>query len=110
MLLALRLWINSPYRGMIRILGDAEGVLSGIVRLAAKSPQVNLIALEAALILAPTGRQLEALHLWSEDNGVADDLSRVAQGVPIPWFLESIHRARPVWDSPSDWHSLGKTS
>ena len=31
MLIALRLWIDAPFRGPIRILGDAEGVLAGMV-------------------------------------------------------------------------------
>ena len=65
------------------------------------------MALEAALILAPRGRQLDALHLWSEENGAADDLSRVAQGVAVSSFLDRVPRLSPVWDSKSDWYILG---
>ena len=107
MLIALRLWIDAPCRRPIRILGDAEGVLAGMDKFTARAPLVNLMALEAALILAPRGRRLDVLHMWSEDHGAADDLSRVAQGVAVPTFLDRVLRLSPVWDSKFDWYILG---
>ena len=107
LLIALRLWIDVPYRGPIRILGDAEGVLAGMVKFTARAPLVNVMALEAPLILAPRGRQSDALHVWSEDNGAADDLSRVAQEISTPRFLDKVPRQSPRWDSRADWYILG---
>ena len=51
-------WIDALYGGPIRILEDAEGVLAGMVNFVARAPLANVMALEAARILAPRGRQL----------------------------------------------------
>eukprot|EP00972_Heterocapsa_arctica_P107256 15800043-Heterocapsa_arctica.AAC.1 len=76
LLLALRQWADGPQRGPVRILGDALGMLAGMTKFSAKSQVVNAIAREAALILAPLGRELASMHIWSEENGLADALSR----------------------------------
>ena len=49
-----------------------------------KDPIINSICMEIALLFAPNGAELEAVHLWSEVNDVADDLSRLAEGAPLP--------------------------
>eukprot|EP00972_Heterocapsa_arctica_P008731 1280339-Heterocapsa_arctica.AAC.1 len=59
-----------------------------MTKFSAKSQVVNAIAREAALILAPLGRELASMHIWSEEYGLADALSRVPAGAPVPLVLE----------------------
>ena len=49
-------------------MGDALGMLFGAVRLKSKDSGINLTFMEAALLVAPHGRTMEAMHLWSEEN------------------------------------------
>ena len=72
------------------MVGDASGALASLVSLSARSPTLNLIAQEAALHLAPLGLELAGVHVWSEENVWADDLSRLAEGAAIPHALADV--------------------
>ena len=67
-------------QGRIAILGDALGILYDVVKFRARDTVLNNIAGEIALILAPTGNDLRAAHLWTQRNVVCDGLSRLGRG------------------------------
>jgi hypothetical protein len=75
-------------------------------RFSAKSPVVNAMAREAALILAPLGRELSAIHIWSEENVMADALSREAAGARTPSALAAASRVCLAQRGPSTWQTL----
>ena len=52
-LLAVPTWVTADTRGRVVLVGDALGVMFGVVTLSAKSEVVNKIAMELALHLAP---------------------------------------------------------
>ena len=54
------------------------------VRFKSKDAIINLMCMEMALLFAPVGAELEAVHLWSEHNDLADALSRRQEGAPLP--------------------------
>ena len=90
------------------MFGDAEGIMKSMVTFSSRSPAVNAIAREAALIVAPLGLELAAFHVWSELNEWADALSRVAEGAAIPeWFL-AVERIYPSVDFQRTWSLLGR--
>eukprot|EP00971_Amphidinium_carterae_P041297 810744-Amphidinium_carterae.1 len=62
LLLALRAWVKFPWSGPILVVGDALGVLAAFVQMSAKSTGINAMAREAALLMAPLGRELGAVH------------------------------------------------
>lgn len=66
---------------------------------AAKAPLLNAVTKEVALHLAVHFASLEALHLWSEQNGWADALSR---GL-LP---EELAHLPKVEKSPELWHEM----
>ena len=77
-LIAVKLWVGNV-AGPIVVAGDAEGVLCDLVQLRGRSTEINEIAKEVALHLAPQGRDLAGLHLWGERNTIADQLSRIQE-------------------------------
>ena len=79
-LLAIRHFVTSKSRGRIILVGDALGVWYGLVRMKARTPKVN----EIALHLAPLGHELVGIHVWSEVNVVADALSRIGSHTAVP--------------------------
>ena len=87
-------------------LGDALGMLHGAVKFKSKDPGINLMFMELALIFAPKGATLEAVHLWSEENELADALSRLGEGAELPADLTKVTRT-PC--SLVGWKVLGKT-
>jgi hypothetical protein len=54
------------------------------VRFKSADPFINLLCMELALLFAPHGSELEAVHLWSENNHIADALSRLHEGAALP--------------------------
>ena len=99
-LIALRLSLGPSSCGRVAVFGDAEGIMKSMITFSSRSPQVNAIAREAALMVAPLGIELAAFHIWSEENDWADALSRVAEGATIPeWFVhvECVDRAACKW-------------
>ena len=77
--------------GRLVAIGDALGMLHGAVKFRSKDPGINLIFMELALIFAPRGSTVEAVHIWSEENQLADVLSRcIAEQLPIPGILTKV--------------------
>ena len=65
-LLAIRHFVTAEVRGRIVLVGGAMGVWFGMVRFCAR--EINEIAKEVAMHLAPLGHELEGVHIWSEMN------------------------------------------
>ncbi len=81
-LLALVAWkdhIKNLSEALV-LWGDAEGVLRAVISNKAQQPAVNAIVAETRLHFAPLGLELEAVHWWSEENKLADKLSRLQNG------------------------------
>ena len=87
MLLAIKQWAPLVQRGCLSVRGDASGVLTGLVRMRASSAVINKICKELALIIAPYGLHLAGIHVYSEQNTLADALSRMAVGAVLPLCL-----------------------
>ena len=109
LVLAIRTWTDNHTRGMITVIGDASGVIGDIVAMRAKSPTINNFIKEAALHLAPLGLELFGIHVWSEKNDKADELSRVAEGGELPSWLTSSQttRSSPTTPDPQFWRHCG---
>jgi hypothetical protein len=78
--LSVKMWVTEDKLGPIIVVGDAEGVIYDIVQLRGRSPSINRVAKEVALLLAPQGRDLQGLHIWGERSTFADMLSRREDG------------------------------
>ena len=102
-LLAVATWVTSDMRGRVILIGDALGVMCGVVTLSAKSEIVNKIAMELALHLAPLCISLQGVHIWGEENDMADALSRLFSGASLPVSLASVPRSVPA----EKWLCLG---
>ena len=78
MLYSLFVWkdILREASGGLAVMGDALGVLHG-AQFKANDAVLNLVMAEAALILAPMGRDIRAIHLWTQRNVTCDRLSRL---------------------------------
>ena len=63
--------------------------------------------MELALIFAPSGATIEALHIWSEENSLADALSRLGEGAALPDVLAKVPRTRACDEG---WHIIGRTT
>ena len=48
------------------------GVLQDAVAFRAHDPVINAIFMELAFLFAPKGAELSAMHVWSENNTLAD--------------------------------------
>ena len=92
--------------GNLLAIGDALGMLHGAVRFKSQDPAINVMFMELALLFAPRGATLEAMHFWSEENELADALSRIESDFVIPPSLMQVPRTS--WSSP-EWRILGKT-
>ena len=106
---ALFLWkkIALETRGGIALVGDALGVLFGTAVLRSKDKQINKLMQELALVLAPSGNSIEALHVWSEDNKLADDLSRLDDNESnIPEIVASV--SRTPWAETTFWQIVSE--
>ena len=62
--------------------------------------------MELALVFAPRGATMEALHWWSEEDELADALSRLEVGEVVPDCLTKVPRTS--WTAP-EWRILGRT-
>ena len=96
LLLAVVTWRQILFQteGSWRFLGDALGMLQGAVQFKAKDPAINQLFMELALMTAGKGICLQAEHLWSQDNLLADELSRSLEGAPIPPELVGVPESR----------------
>ncbi len=105
-LLALMTWkARIRYlRKALVLWGDAEGILRGVMANKAWEPVVNEIVAELRLALAPMGLELEANHWWSEENTLADELSRRGSGEqPQSELLKKAKRATMPSCIGSSW-------
>ena len=107
MLLAIRQWAGLAQRGRLCVRGDASGVLSGLVQMRASSSIINEICKELALAIAPWGMQLTGIHVYSEQNKLADALSRMAVGAGLPPGLGGVPVDLPAPRGHSAWRILG---
>ena len=107
LLLAIRTWrsVLLASRGPVLAIGDALGMMQGAVRFRSRDPAINLIFMEIAFIIGREGRTLEALHLWSQQNQLADDLSRCAEGIPMPDILLGVPLSTPP---QGEWRVLAR--
>ena len=104
LVIALRTWTDCCTRGKVTIIGDAAGVIGDIIAMRARSPRINCFINEAALHLAPLGLELFGVHLWSEKNEKADEISRIALGSLPRWLTESsTTRSSPTPPLPHLW-------
>ena len=97
MLIALATWaeiFKDPCTVTLR--GDAQGILQGIIKGAAKSAEINLIFAEVQLVLAPLAVDLTGIHWWSEHNKVCDQLSRPEDHGDIPDSLRGVGQVDPL--------------
>eukprot|EP00435_Cladocopium_sp_Y103_P039159 s1436_g10.t1 len=67
-------------KGVVRVVGDAEGVLSALIKRSAKAPLLNAVVREITFLLARNFQALETVHVWSEYNEWADALSDAKVG------------------------------
>ena len=61
-------------------MGDALGVLHDARRFKAHDKVLNETMAEVALLLAPIGQDIRAVHLWTQRNTTCDLLNRLANG------------------------------
>ena len=55
---------------------------------------LNSIMAELALLIAPMGHELRAIHLWTQRNKTCDALSRLTEGAAVPDTLSTVKRVR----------------
>ena len=87
LIIAFKTWRKVIFtsRGAPVMVGDALGMMQGATKFRSKDVMINLAFQELALLFAPHGMTLEGLHVWSEENRIADTLSRVdTEGGDIP--------------------------
>ena len=77
------------------------GMLYGAAKFRSKDPIINNIFMEMALLVAPRGATIEAIHVWSEENEIADTLSRMGTDdkLVLPILLAKVART-PMCDAP----------
>jgi hypothetical protein len=95
LLVAFRTWnpVVSASSGLPVVVGDALGMLYGAARFRSKDTQVNKIFMELALLAAPRGTTIEAMHVWSAENCLADTLSRIeSEKLSLPALLARVPR------------------
>ena len=103
--IALKTWTSAGTRGMVTVIGDASGVISGMIAMRARATGINNLIREAALHLAPFGLTLEGLHVWAEHNTQADELSRLKNSKSTPSWLQTdtTKKATPTSCEPQAW-------
>lgn len=96
-------WLKNSDQGYVRVVGDAQGVLSALLKRASKTPLLNGLIKEITQWLAQQFRSVETLHVWSEYNFWPDSLSRLKDPnspAPVPRELESLPlalKAQTFW-------------
>ena len=63
-------------------------------RFRAKDPILNELMAELALVVAPLGVELQAMHLWTQRNRTCDALSRLTKQHTIPKGLAEVQRCK----------------
>jgi hypothetical protein len=81
-------------------------MLYGAARFRSRDSQINRMFMELALLSAPRGTTLEALHVWSAENRLADTLSRIdSESLVLPPLLSKVPRTMA---KDSAWQILDK--
>ena len=80
--------------GSLSVMGDALGVLHGAQKCRAADPVLKLIMAELALVIAPRGHELRAIHWWTQRNTTCDALSRLTASKELPESLKSVRRVK----------------
>ena len=104
LLTALNTWAKliADARGKLVVRGDALGVLFDVLRFRARDAVLKDLAGEMALVAAPWGVDLRAVHIWSHMNEVRDSLSRLAADEqPQIHQLCAVKPSRPVRIEPT---------
>ena len=85
MLIACNTWKNIivESQGRLAVRGNALGVQQAVLKMMTRDAVLNDITGEIALLLAPQGCDIRAGHLWSEQNSICDELSRVEVATTI---------------------------
>ena len=86
MVASIMMWERFLFAPSVELLvvGDPLGVLDGACKLRAKDTVINELFMELAFIFARHGTSLEAVHIWSGDNRLADELSRGLRPAALP--------------------------
>ena len=86
LLIAVSTWLQDimDLHGKLELLGDALGILKAILARRARCPTINKVIMELQLLLGRTMFDMQAAHLWSEKNIIADALSRLPEGAALP--------------------------
>ena len=103
LVLAVATWKDQllANRGQWCFLGDPLGVLQGAVNFRSKDAAINRLFMELALMVVESGGELRAEHLWSEHNGIADELRRLHEGAALPEILHQVPQVvggQPQWN------------
>ena len=91
-------------QGVVRIVGDAEGVLKALLKRSAQSPLLNEVVREITLYLAADFKSLETIHVWSEYNEWADSLSRIKDPNKPAEIPDALRHLPHLEDGPQYWH------
>jgi hypothetical protein len=109
LLLAVDAWASvlTDHSGTLEFRGDAQGILQAVLKRRARSPVINLLIAELQLCLGRTMFDMYASHVWSEDNELADDLSRLGEGAVLPASFADIDQTIIIRHS---WKFLSQSS
>ena len=107
LLISVFLWqrILREAQGTFAVMGDALGVLHDARKFRAKDRVLNEVMAEMALLVAPMGQDLRAVHLWTQCNSTCDVLSRLTADQSIPEQLGTTQR---TMRRQFDYKILGK--
>jgi len=70
----------------------------GAVAFRGQDPVLNAIFMKLALLFAPKGAELSAMHIGSGKYALANTLSRLAEGAVLPPLLAKVPRSDPSRD------------
>ena len=98
LLMAIRTWCKrlAQFQGKLWIVGDAKGILQDVIARRARNPQINLLVAEIQLELADSPHDITAVHIWSQQNRICDELSRMCEGRQEPPEVSAAYRWQPV--------------
>ena len=71
-----------------------------------QDPVLNTIFMKLALLFAPKGAELSAMHIWSENDALANTLGRLAEGAVLTPLLAKVPRSDPSRDG---FYIIGNT-
>ena len=98
LLLAVDAWSEklAVRTGTLELRGDAQGILAAVLRRRARSPIINIMIAEIQLCLGKSMFDVYGSHVWSEDNELADNLSRLGEGAKMPKEFDRVPATKVV--------------